>query len=275
MVRTAVRHVPHRRMARRYRALNRRKPNILRRALLVALLTLITECVVVALFSPRFHIKDVTITGLQSVPTQRIRKQFAVPSQQNLFLAPTHDWERAILRLPSVASVEIHRKLPGNLEVMVHERMPWASVRTYDGVWHTIDRHFIPFRTTSQPEPGLLRILASDFEPWEALPGIALPSASLEAAQECAGWALNYKKFPLSQIEIDTGSKVCLNRAGGVPVYLGSSEKITEKLTSLEKLLAVRPDLINKDRTQLHYINLFAADAPAVAEVQPLPELKP
>ena len=262
-------------MVRRHKALNRRKRNVLRWALGIATLVLVAECVVAALFSPRFHVKEVAITGFQTIPEGRLRKQFQVPAGQNLFLAPTRDWEKAIARLPGVESVAIHKELPGQLEVVVQERKPWASVRTSDGNWHTVDMQFVPFRTAAQPEPGLLRILASDFAPWEALPGIPLPSAGLEAARECARWAADYRKFPVNQIEIDTGSKVCLNRIGGVPVYLGSSEKINEKLTSLEKLLTVRPDLTTKDNTQLYYINLFAADAPAIAEKQALPEPKP
>jgi hypothetical protein len=125
-----------------------------------------------------------------------------------------------------------------------------------------VDTQFIPFRTTKQPEAGLLRILASDIDAWEALPGIPLPSTGLATAQECAHWAQSYQKFPLSQIEIDTGSKVSLGRVGGVRVQLGSGEKIREKLTTLERLLAERSDLVNSN--QIAYINLFAADAPAI-----------
>jgi cell division protein FtsQ len=275
MVRTHARPVPHLRLARRPKPLNRRKPNLLRRALGLALLVLIAECVTVALLSPRFQVKTTTVSGLKSIPLARIRAQFQVPKGQNLFLAPTEGWGKSIARLPAVASVTIERHLPGSLDVIIQERKPWASVRTKDGRWHTIDENFIPFRVTASPETGILRILASDFEAWEAIPGIALPSAGLEAAQECARWIADYRKFPVTQIEIDAGSKVCLNRVGGVPVYLGSSEKTREKLTALEKLLVERPDLALKDSKSLHYINLFAADAPAIAETLPQPEKKP
>ncbi|MCX6368515.1 MAG: FtsQ-type POTRA domain-containing protein [Armatimonadetes bacterium] len=275
MLRTHARPVPHLRLARRSKPINRRKPNILRRVLGAAVLVLIAECVAVALLSPRFQVKTTKVSGLKSIPLARIRAQFRVSKGQNLFLAPTGDWEESIARLPAVASVSIAKHLPGSLEVLVQERKPWASVRTKDGRWHTIDKNFIPFRVTASPEAGLLRILASDFEAWEAIPGIALPSAGLEAAQECADWISDYGKFPVTQIEIDAGSKVCLNRVGGVPVYLGSSEKTREKLTALEKLLAERPDLALKDSKSLHYINLFAADAPAIAEVLLATEKKP
>ena len=275
MLRTHARPVPHLRLARRPKPINRRKPNILRRVLGAAVLVLIAECVAVALLSPRFQVKTTKVSGLKSIPLARIRAQFRVSKGQNLFLAPTGDWEESIARLPAVASVSIAKHLPGSLEVLVQERKPWASVRTKDGRWHTIDKNFIPFRVTASPEAGLLRILASDFEAWEAIPGIALPSAGLEAAQECADWISDYGKFPVTQIEIDAGSKVCLNRVGGVPVYLGSSEKTREKLTALEKLLAERPDLALKDSKSLHYINLFAADAPAIAEVLLATEKKP
>ena len=275
MVRTHARPVPHLRLARRPKSVNHRKPNILRRMLVLALLVLVAECVAVALLSPRFQVKTTQVSGFKSIPLARIRAQFQVPKRQNLFLAPTGDWEKSIARLPAVASVSIEKHLPGSLDVLVQERKPWASVRTKDGRWHTIDEKFIPFRVTASPEAGLLRVLASDFDAWEAIPGIPLPSAGLGAAQECARWLADYRKFPVTQIEIDAGSKVCLNRVGGVPVYLGSSEKTREKLTALEKLLAERPDLAIKDSKSLHYINLFAADAPAIAETLAPVEKKP
>ena len=263
MVRTAARPVSHRRrrVARR-KSINKRKTNWLRLSLWLAVGVLVGECVAVAFLSPRFRIKQVALQGTRLLSNKQVTAQFSVPPTQNLFLAPVREWERAIERLPKVAHASIVRKLPGNLQVVVTERQPWASVRTQDGIWHVVDADFIPFRTTKHPEAGFLRILASDFAPWEALPGIPLPSVGLNTARECAHWAKIYQKFPLSQIEIDIDSKVSLSHAGGVRVLLGSEEKIQDKLTSLEKLLAERSDLLDSDR--IAYINLFAADAPAI-----------
>lgn len=267
MVRTHARPVSHRRIARRRKPLNRRKINKLRLALWVAVLVLLGECVVVALASPRFRVKAVELEGIETVPARKVAAQFTVPATQNLFLAPTTDWAAAITRLPEVERATIEKTLPGKLKVTVTERTPWATVRTSDGQWHTIDSNLVPFRTTKAPEEGLVRILVSDCAPWEALPGIVLPSVGMEAAQECVRWAQVYKNFPLRQIEIDTVSKVCLVSQGGVLVKLGSGEKIPEKLTSLEKLLVERTDL-KGDAPNL-YVNLFASDAPAVGLINP------
>lgn len=262
MVRTAARRVPHRRLVGRRKGINRRRFNALRLALWIALGVLGLECLAVALLSPRFRVTHVSLQGTRRLSAKQVTAQFSVPPTQNLFLAPVHDWERAVASLPKVAQVSIARKLPGNLLVQITERQPWASVRTEDGLWHTVDKDFVPFRTTQQPEAGLLQVLASDFGAWEALPGIPLPSVGLDVARECAHWAEAYQKFPLHLIEIDTDSGVSLYRVGGVRVQIGSKEKIKEKLTSLEKLLAERSDLFSSNR--IAYVNLFAADAPAI-----------
>jgi POTRA domain, FtsQ-type len=267
MVRTSAPPISHRRRARHRKSVNRRRVNKLRIALWIALAVLLAECVVVALASPRFRVKGIALSGVASVPAKRVAAQFTVPATQNIFLAPTESWERAITRLPGIEQAEIRRAWPGILKVQVVERTPWASVRTADQQWHTTDKNLIPFRTTKQPEAGLIRILVSDCAPWEALPGIPLPSIGLEAARECVRWSESYKKFPLKQIEIDTGSKVSLVSQGGVLVKLGSGEKIPEKLTSLEKLLLERPDLT--DAASNLYVNLFAADAPAIGFINP------
>jgi POTRA domain, FtsQ-type len=279
MVRTHARPVAHRRIARRRKPVNRRKINKLRLALWIAVLVLLGECVVVALVSPRFRVKALELEGVATIPTHKIAAQFAVPATQNLFLAPTADWASAITRLPGIERATIKKTLPGKLTVQVTERTPWATVRTFDGHWHTIDSNLIPFRTTKEPEAGLVRILVSDCAPWEALPGIVLPSVGIETAQECVRWSLDYRNFPLKQIEIDKDSKVCLVSQGGVLVKLGSGEKIPQKLQSLEQLLVERPDL--KGNAPNLYVNLFAFDAPAVGLINPntltqtKPQIKP
>lgn len=273
MVRNSAPTIPHHQLASRRKRKNRRKINKLRLALGVAVAVLLGECVAVALASPRFHVKGVALEGMESVPAERVAEQFAVPPTQNIFLAPTRDWERAIQRLPGVAKARIQRKLPGTLAVEVTERKPWASVRIGQKQWLTVDENLVPFRSSAAPEAGLMRIVLADCAAWEALPGIALPSAGLETARECVHWAGVYQKFPVKQIEIDADSKVCLVSQGGVLVKLGSGEKISEKLTSLEKLLLERPDL--KGNASNFYINLFAADAPAVGKIVSKTPLSP
>ena len=271
MVRSAPRPVPHRRLSRTRQAAkrraNRRQANWPRRILSGTLLVLAVECVAVALLSPRFFVKRVTIQGQKTLPASLIRNQFTVALTQNLFLAPTREWQRRIGCIPGIASVSIQRTLPGTIHLVVQERAPWATVRTSDGRWHTVDTNFIPFRVGKQPEPNLPRIQVSDLAPWEAIPGMRLPSPGLVAAQICNRWAQVHPDFSITQIEIDQESNVCLNRVGGVPVRLGRAEGISQKLVMLEKLLSERPDLFYS--TSIAYVNLYAADAPAIGPVLP------
>jgi cell division protein FtsQ len=255
-------------MVGRRKAVNKRKANWLRVALWVAVGILLGECVAVALLSPRFRIKRVRVEGTHSLPTERILAQLPIGREQNLFLAPLPQWRKNILRLPGVAQVSLERVLPSKLSVTITERTPWASVKTKDGLWHTIDESFTPFRTSKQPEPGLVPLIVGDIAAWEALPGVPLPSAGLETARECVHWVAADRNFSLLQIEINQDSGVSLRSKEGIEVKLGSGERIKAKLTSLEKLLAERSDLVRSN--QIDYINLFAADAPAIGLRTPI-----
>lgn len=269
MVRSAPRPVPHRRLARNRTAvkhpLNRRRTNWPRRILLVALLILALECVAVALLSPRLYVRQLSIQGLETLSTSLVEEQLPISATQNLLLAPTQAWVRQVERIPGVASAQVQRALPGTIRLIVQERKPWATVRTSDGRWHTVDTSFIPFRIGKKPEANLLQILAFDLAPWEAIPGMPLPSSGLLAAQECERWIKAHPDFRISSIKIDQESKVCLNREGGVPVQLGMEEGLSQKLRALERLILERPDITY--RTDIAYINLYAADAPAIGPI--------
>lgn len=271
MVRSAPRSVPHRKLAASRatakRRTNRRRINWPRRLLVAALLTLAVECVVVALLSPRFAIRKLTLQGVESLSPALVREQLTLEPGQNLLLAPTSTWERQIERIPGVASASVERQLPGTIRIVVEERVPWATLRTKDGRWHTIDSSFTPFRVRATPEQNLPRILASDIAPWEVVPGMPISSPGLPTAQLCERWSRAHRELPLTQIEIDPRSKVCLNRVGKVPIHLGTGEGIRQKLTALEKLLAARPDLSYS--TDIAYVNLLAPDAPAIGLLPP------
>lgn len=270
MVPPRHRSVPHRRLAKpatpsktkpRAQA-NRRKINWPRRVLISSLLALVVECLAVAYLSPRFYLTRLDIKGLETLAPERIQSEISWAKTQNLFLAPTGKWERNLLRVPGVAHVSVQRMLPGTIRAVVEERRPWASVHTIDGSWHTIDSSYVPFRRADKPEAGLPHVVVSDVEPWEVLPGVRIPSETLEAAHTCILWAQAHPAFPITQIEIDRDAKVYLIRAGKVPVQLGTGDQVDAKLKSLENLLQVRPELSHD--TNVAYISLVSADAPAI-----------
>lgn len=278
MVHAPRRSVPHHRLAsaptkpKRRVQENRRKINWPRRVLIVALLILALECVAVALLSPRFSLNRLEIRGLETISREQIKAEVFWNAGQNLFLAPTGQWERNVTRIPSVDHVSVQRVLPGTIRVVVEERKPWASVLTFDGAWHTIDRTHVPFRLTEEPEPGLPRLLVLDIQPWEVLPGVPLPSKGLPDTHLCVAWASAHPNFPVTQIEIDKFSQVYLSRVGKVSVQLGSGERLHEKLSTLECLIQTRPELTYDNN--ISYINIFAPDAPAIGIKKSTPQKK-
>lgn len=248
---------------------NRLRRNVPRLLLRIALFVFIGECAAALLFSPRLWVRTVTIEGNTTLPTEQVWKRIAIAPRTNIVTLPTWNLEKAVLREPVVETVEIRRSLPPEIILRVRERQPWASVQAADGVFYTIDRHFIAFRQGSRPEEGLplFSLTVGADEAAERKPvtlGKKMQTVGLKEAGKCLAWARKRGDFPVAKITIDPKGKLCLNRVGGVRILLGSGMDLDRKLDTLGLLLERVPELRDGDAGKVDYVNLFAYDAPAI-----------
>lgn len=239
---------------------NRLRPNYPRLVLRASLCVLFVECVVALLFSPRLWVRTVRFEGNQTVSAQRLFRRAGIEPGRNILTLPVGRIRRAVEAEPAVARATVHRRLPHRLVVKVRERAPWASVQV-GGVFYTVDRGMVPFRKNRTPEAGLACISLETAGARAPRLGKQIVAPGLAAVNKCLNWAAARDDFPLDKIRVDQTGKLCLNRAGGSEVRLGSGKDLDRKLDTLALLLARRADLREGG---FDYVVLYAYDAPAI-----------
>lgn len=255
----------------RLRRGNRKRVNYPRLLLQWASAVFLVQIVVTLLFSPRFYVREVAVTGSATVPAERLKGHLALGPSQNILRMPVKRLERLILNAePALDNVKIRRSLPATVHLVVTERVPWAAVKVTNGECYTIDDKLVPFRKTGVPEQSLplltLSMAKAGQRPAIKL-GKQMSAPGLSEVSKCLQWASERRDFPIEAIEIDPEGKLCLNRVGGMRVLLGAGIDLEKKLASLGMLLGRHPGL--QEGVQVAYVNLFAHDAPAVMPLPP------
>ena len=240
---------------------NRRRRPILRPLLRLAVAVLVAECLAALLLSPRLWVRRIEIAENETVSPEQIAARLALRPQTNLVCLPMRRLQTAVESEPAVDHAQLHRRLPGTLSVTVQERLPWAVVKTGDGICYTIDRKLVPFRKERMPAPDLPLVILETGDASAPVLGKALRSPGIAVVQNCLAWATLRDDFPLQKITVDQTGKLCLNRRGGAEVRLGSGIDLEKKLNTLAALLSDHSELRDGD---FSYINLYAFDAPAI-----------
>lgn len=256
---------------RRRMARNRRpqKKRILRIALSVLAVALLSVGAVALLTHPRLQVRHIILEGNRSIPTETALGLVGAVRGRNLILLPVGRLEKALLREPTFESVEAHRVFPDSVRISVRERQPWAVLVTGDGKCFTLDRTLTPFRSPAVPEKGL-PVVSVELEAAQAgvTPGQTLRFTGAEHIPICLEWARKCPDFRFASLTIARDGKLCLNRNGGAQARLGSPLNLERKLHAL-KLILQQPAVQTQD---WEYINLIAYDSPAV-KFKPTPKV--
>jgi len=75
-----------------------------------------------------FRVRRVEVEGVRFMEPREVMDAAAIGADANIFDDPA-PWKARLLRLPLIASVEVHRRLPGTVVLVVTETQPVALVR--------------------------------------------------------------------------------------------------------------------------------------------------
>jgi cell division septal protein FtsQ len=116
-----------------------------------------------------FRVRQIELVGVRYHSPDQVLAGLGLEPDQNLF-TPASAIERRAAGIPGVIDLEVRRKLPGTLEIAVHEQQPVAFLATDSGLLVLdIDANpmgYDPAKTgldlpfVEQPDSGLLRALA-------------------------------------------------------------------------------------------------------------------
>lgn len=86
------------------------------------LLVLILTAIIATMTSPLFNIKKITVVGNDKITTNEIISLSQINIEENTYKTNMKKAKSKILENPYIKSVEIKRKLPSNVEILVEER---------------------------------------------------------------------------------------------------------------------------------------------------------
>ncbi len=109
-------------------------------------------------------VREVRVAGEQRLSADEVRTAAAVPGGVPMARLDTDAIRARVAGLREVAGVEINRRLPGTVEVIVAERQPVAAVPRSNGGFSLVDRNGVSFATVRRPG-GLPLIEVDDAAP--------------------------------------------------------------------------------------------------------------
>lgn len=86
------------------------------------LVALILTAIIATMTSPLFNIKKITVSGNEKISSDEIISLSQINIEQNTYKTNMKKAKSKILENPYIKSVEIKRKLPSNVEIIVEER---------------------------------------------------------------------------------------------------------------------------------------------------------
>lgn len=86
------------------------------------LIALILTAIIATMTSPLFNIKKITVTGNEKITSYEIISLSQINIEENTYKTNMKKAKSKILENPYIKSVEIKRKLPSNVEILVEER---------------------------------------------------------------------------------------------------------------------------------------------------------
>lgn len=88
------------------------------------IIVLIIAAILLAMLSPMFNLKNITITGNSKITREQIISLSGICLEENIFRISSLKSERNIKQNAYIEEVQIHKRLPNTIEISVKERIP-------------------------------------------------------------------------------------------------------------------------------------------------------
>ncbi len=218
--------------ARRVEVQRRAGRRRLRRLVAVTGVALVVVLALVALHSPLFAARDVTVTGASRTGRAAVLRVTGLDRHPPLIdVRPGAD-EADLRRLPWVARAVVTRSWPSSVHVVVTERVPVAEVPVAPGIYALVDPTGRVLEDTAVRVGALPLVTGVTPTP----PGAWLPRRD-DALVEVAGDLPEALVPRVARVAGATGGQVELDLVTGQRVELGPPTALSAKMTALTTVL--------------------------------------
>jgi cell division septal protein FtsQ len=217
--------------------------------------------------SPRFALRDVTVTGNARVAAEEILRRGGVTLGQNVFSLSLHATEAKILQDPWIAEVEIRRRLPDGVAVRIVERQPAALVVVNTAGSYLADatgRVFKRASLTGGEGAGLPAVTGLERKLFGAEPELA--AALVRRAIEVATLWRAKERPPLGEVHVGKDGLTLYALAGASPVAVALGRP-ADTAAALRRFDAAWAGLPAEERAQARTLHLDSRTRPDRATV--------
>jgi cell division protein FtsQ len=204
---------------------------------------------------PEFRVRSITVSGNHAVSQQQIVAAAAISLDANVWLLNTGAIAGRIEAIPFIATANVHRSLPADVELAVTERTPAACV-VAKGVALTIDagRRVLASRCLSRALPRYELTPASDPKP-----GGFLADAQIARLQRDLGVVAS-GGYAARSARFDEYGSLNVTTTTGLLLRLGSDDDLQSKVRLIGPIL----EATKKRLRAVEAIDLRAPTTPIV-----------
>lgn len=187
--------------------------------------------------SPLFQVNQIVVQGNNIVTKGDILALAKLGTGGNIFRVPTREIMKSVLLHPVISSVEIRRKLPNGIEILVTERKPVAMIPVLNGFAIVDEQNVFLKRSDTWP-----------LDPLPIISGIELPSnLSLGQRLDSPGLAEGIKiiaalpsdLYPqIGELYAGNRDKLVFYTRDGLEIRFGMADQSLEKFEVITKFLA-------------------------------------
>jgi cell division septal protein FtsQ len=209
-----------------------------------------------------FAVRRITATGAQQVTEEQIAAITAGSIGDSLLALSTSSVQEALLALPYVESVKIHRAFPSTLEIELVEYRPVARLQTDTGQTWLVSDDGSALEDSGGAQFSDLPLVVTD-TPFSVVAGVRLPAAVADVvplAVLVRSDEMTDRLPAVARIVVSAAGCAALVLEGGGELRLGTPERLDQKL-------GVALDIVEQCLAQgrlIEYVDASVADRVAV-----------
>ena len=220
--------------------LERKKKKIKKIIKWTTILLLIIGGIIFALVSPIFNIKEIQVSNNNQLTTETIVSLSKLQIGQNLFRFNKNKVEKEIKTNPYVESVDIKRKLPNKIEILIEERNRNYNVEFLNGYAYINNQGYILEISEQKLDLPVVQGISTEQE--QIVEGNRLNTEDLEKLETvikimniCKNYELDKK---VSSINIENKSNYIIYMdEEKKTIYLGNENNLSNKMLYVPTIL--------------------------------------
>jgi cell division septal protein FtsQ len=233
----------------------------------VAAAVFAVELGLIVFANPYLRVTRVNVEGTQTLSPTQVFDEARVPPHTNIFWMALHQpFAKRLTADPVVDHAARRIKLPNTLILQVWERQPYATL-ALDGHFWLLDAHGVPFRTLTEPYPGLpvvapqtRKIQGQVLGPDNVALGTPLRTDWLKHSYQLIALTAPDQNLAAMKIEVDQNGNLCLNRKDNFRILLGQADALPQKIELAQAAITAHGGQINQTAA---YIDVSCPEQPA------------